>query len=88
MTNKELISKRIKENGYTIGCYNDKIEKVSKTDILKVLDSVDNLWGDVPVSIKGVDYIVEIATVDNEIDFNILTALDYENQYGRKYGED
>jgi len=84
MKNKELIEMKLKtlERGLILGCYNQKIEELSKTELVKVLDNLSEEWTDVDVTIGKKEYIVEIATVDNERDFDILTKAEYISRYG------
>ncbi|NLL69711.1 MAG: hypothetical protein GX238_01115 [Epulopiscium sp.] len=84
MDNKKLIENKVKSLGYLIGCYNSEMEKVSKEELEKVLEALDFAdHTDVSIFINKKEYIVEIATVDDEIDFNIMSKQEYASTYGR-----
>lgn len=87
MTNKEKIEKAIKKlvgNEYTIGCYDPMMEQLKGKNLLKVAENVDCDYTDVKVCIDRKRYIVEISTVDNEIDFNVLSKNEYIHSYGQE----
>lgn len=87
MTNKEKLTKAINGMGYELGCYRNAIESLAPNQLKKILEGVKYGNTDIKVSMKRTPHIVEISYVDNEIDFNIMTLSDYENQYGRKFEE-
>ena len=87
MTNKEKLIKAINGMGYELGCYHHAIESLAPNQLKKILEGVKYGSVDIKVSMKRKPHIVEISYVDNEIDFNIMTLSDYENQYGRKFEE-
>lgn len=84
MTNKELIQKEIKKlkDNYTLGCWDNNIEKISKKELKKVLNSIYPSSTDVYVNIRGNLYIVEIAICDEDVDFTLYEAIEYFNKYG------
>lgn len=91
MTNKEILQKKINnlEGNFTLGCYNKDIEKLSKIELMKVINNIDQEYTDVDIRIKRKDYVIEITTVDHEKDFNILTREEYIKRYGNeKYLDD
>ena len=88
LNNKEIIEKKVAELGYKIGCWDNNIEKLSRLNLNKVLRHLEEEYTDVSVDIDMEKYIVEIATVDNEKDLNMLSDKSYESRYGRKVEED
>lgn len=88
LNNKEIIEKKVAELGYKIGCWDNNIEKLSRLNLNKVLRYLEEEYTDVLVDVDREKYIVEIATVDNEKDLNMLSDKSYESQYGRKFEED
>lgn len=76
---KEYIANRIKP--LKIGCYDLKIENLSKAQIDRVLEELDT--GDVVVYINRKKHVVEKAVVDDELDLWLVTAEEYRNTYGR-----
>lgn len=83
MENKDLIEKSIKVNGYTIGCYDLKIEKLDKSEIKKIIEAVEFYDStDVSVSLNNQEYVVEVFSVDNEMDFNLMSRKEYNETYG------
>lgn len=87
MNNKEKIEKAIKKlvgNEYTIGCYDPMMEQLKGKNLLKVIENVDCDYTDVKVCADRKRYVVEIATVDCEIDFNVLSKSEYVYAYGQE----
>ena len=83
-TNKEIIVSKIKSEGYTLGIYDDILDKLNKQNLKKVLDNIKYV-SDTKVFINRKPYIVEISEVDSEIDFSIITLVEYESRYGKWY---
>lgn len=85
MSNRELIAKKITtlDNECKIGCYNKLMENLSQKELNKVLEGLEFYdHTDIRVNIRNKEYVVEIATVDKEKDFNLLTLQAYINRYG------
>ena len=89
MKNKEIILKEIERIGCTLGCWDNMMEKLSKTELKKVLENIE-FEADTDVKINRKQYVVQIDNVDEEIDFNIITREEYIDQCGdeRYYEED
>ena len=83
-TNKEIIINKIKSEGYTLGIYDNALDKLNKQNLKKVLDNIKYV-SDTKVFINRKPYIVEISEVDSEIDFSIITLDEYERRYGKWY---
>lgn len=83
-TNKEIIVSKIKSEGYTLGIYDNVLDKLNKQNLKKVLDNIKYV-SDTKVFINRKPYIVEISEVDSEIDFSIITLVEYESRYGKWY---
>jgi hypothetical protein len=83
-TNKEIIINKIKSEGYTLGIYDNVLDKLNKQNLKKVLDNIKYV-SDTKVFINRKPYIVEISEIDNEIDFSIITLVEYESRYGKWY---
>lgn len=83
-TNKEIIISKIKSEGYTLGIYDNILNKLNKQNLKKVLDNIKYV-SDTKVFINRKPYIVEISEVDSEIDFNVITLVEYESRYGKWY---
>lgn len=83
-TNKEIIVNKIKSEGYTLGIYDNVLDKLNKQNLKKVLDNIKYV-SDTKVFINRKPYIVEISEVDSEIDFNVITLDEYESRYGKWY---
>lgn len=91
MSNKEILEKAIKKinKDYKIGTYYDDMERLSKKELQKVIDNVSEEYTDVDVQIRRKNYVVEIATVDNDKDFMIMTREEYIARYGdERYEEE
>lgn len=83
-TNKEIIINKIKSEGYTLGIYDNTLDKLNKQNLKKVLDNIKYV-SDTKVFINRKPYIVETSEVDSEIDFSIITLVEYESRYGKWY---
>lgn len=81
MTKKEIIEKKLKENGYALGCWSTMMELLPKKELEKVL--VNMLYQeDTDVMIRRKLYVVEIDEVDGEVDFSVLSQEEYISRYG------
>ena len=81
--NEKRLAEVLAEAGYVIGCYDKRLEDLKYMALKKVWDNALMLeHTDVHIKINGVEHIVEIATIDNEKDFNVMTVEEYRNQYG------
>lgn len=93
-TNKELIAERIEElskiekRNFSLGCWDKNIEKISKKEIKKVIDSIYGDSTDFDIYIRRKLHVVEISIVDYEIDFSLLTKEEYISRYGDERWED
>lgn len=85
--NKTIIEKKAKLLGLKLGCWDEKIENLSKKELLKVVNSME-YQEDTDVLIKRVSHVVEIDIVDNEIDFSLLSKQEYVSRYGNDRYED
>ena len=80
------IEEKIKELGFVVGCYNDKIDDILTPGAArKVCGLLEEEYTDELMRIRGKLYKVCISTVDNEKDINIYPALDYYRQYGEEH---
>ena len=88
MKNRKLIEDKLKTITYCnakIGTYDSLMEKVNEKDMEDILAFVEEGWIDIPVTIDNKKYVVEIETVENEVDFHVINVEDYEKKYGRKF---
>jgi hypothetical protein len=81
MTNKDQVQKVANKLGLEIGCWDEIMELLSKKELNKILANIE-YQEDTDVSIKRKKYVVEIDTIENEIDFSVLTKEEYINRYG------
>lgn len=81
MNNKDRVEKALNALGYEIGCYDETIERLNSNNLKKVMDNM-KYSEDTKVLINRKPYIVQIDEVDNEIDFNVITLAEYEENYG------
>lgn len=87
MSNQEVLAQHVKSLGYELGCCNGAMDKLTKSDLNKVMQAADEECTDVWVHIGRKKYAVEISTVDGEKDFSILSESEYQNRYGTDYLE-
>ena len=76
------ITKHAKELGLTLAIYDEGIEKISYKQLNEVLDQLRFGTGDVKVSIRRKQYVVEVAIDNQELDLYLLSREDYERKYG------
>ena len=80
-TNKEIIIARLAELECTLGCWDEKINKLTKTQLAKIIDNLDYRT-DTEVSLDRKKYVAEIDWVDDEIDITLLPKAEYIDRYG------
>lgn len=85
--NRQAVHQAAVKAEMTLGIYHDKIDDLHPRSLRRVLDVLDYGSTDVPVTIKGERYVVEIAHVDSEVDVMILPYTEYRNRYGRTWSE-
>jgi hypothetical protein len=83
LKNKTLIIEKLLSLGLSLGCYDSKIDKLSKEELNKIIDNLEYGSTDVAVDINKEEYVVEIFHVDLEVDFNVITKKEYAKTYGR-----
>lgn len=81
ISNKQTIQECL-QGKYAIGCYDNDIEMLSKKELKKVLDNIFEEATDIIVKVRNKVYVVELTTVDEEKDFNLLTKAEYISRYG------
>lgn len=86
--NKDIIENKVKKLGYEIGCYNEDIDKISSKELKNVLDALEQEHTDIRIKVRKKEFVVEIATVDNEKDLNMKTLEEYISLYGDEILED
>lgn len=87
-TKLNKLQERANSLGLTITSYDNRIENVSYNQLNEVLDQLEFDSGDIKVSIKRKQYVIEVVIDDNEIDLHLLTRDEYENKYGRDLYEE
>lgn len=81
--NKLILAAELAKDNLVIGHYDTDIDKLSVTELNKrVLYYATEGYNDVVVKIRGSFYVVEISTVDNEVDFILYSKNDYMSKYG------
>lgn len=71
-----------------ITSYDERIENVPYNQLDEVLDQLEFGSGDIKVSIRRKQYVVEVVIDDNEVDLHLLSRVEYENKYGRDLYEE
>lgn len=87
ISNKKKIEKAISklEGNYKLGIYHDEVDKLSEKDLNEVIFYIGEGWADVNVTIDNVPHVVEIATVDSEIDVMTKTKKEHSALYSREW---
>ncbi len=65
-----------------ITSYDERIETVPYNQLNEILDQLQFGTGDVLVSIRRKQYVVEVVIDNKELDLYLLSREDYENKYG------
>ena len=81
-TKLHKITERANELGLTVVSYDESIENVSLKQLDAVLDQLEFGTGDIKVSIRRKQYVLEVVIDDNELDLHLLSRDDYKNKYG------
>lgn len=81
-TKLHKITERAKKLGLTVAIYDEGIENMSLKQLDAVLDQLPFGTGDVKVSIRRRQYVVEVVIDDNELDLYLLSREEYESKYG------
>lgn len=85
MNNKKLITEELTKAGYILGCYSNSMELLKEAQVKRVVKKALEIeTGDITVFINKVKHILEVSTVDNEKDFNLITYTEYKNIYGNR----
>ncbi len=82
MTNKESIIAGLNKQGLTLGCWDDSVEKVTKKEMKRVIESIGFGSCTVHLVLRNKDYVLTIDEVDNEVDFKLETREEYEDYAG------
>ena len=86
-TNKQRIEEKLNKEGFALGCWDKRLEKLNYYNIKKVLDNLCFGATDIQVSYNRKRYIIEISDVDNEYDFAMISKTAYRSIYGDEYDE-
>ena len=87
-TKLHKITERANTLGLIVATYDEGIENVSLKQLDAVLDQLEFGTGDIKVSIRKKQYVVEVVIDDNELDLYLITREEYENKYGRDVYEE
>lgn len=82
------IQERANSLGLTVATYDERIENVSYNQLDEILDQLEFGSGDIKVSIRRKQFIIEVVIDDNEVDLHLLSRDEYENKYGRDLYEE
>jgi hypothetical protein len=88
MKNKVKINEKLMSLGFSLGCYDSEIEKLSREELHKIIDNIEFGSTDIGVTIDKNKYIVEIYHVDNEVDLKIITPKEYAKTYGKIFNKE
>ena len=77
-TKLHKITERANALGLTIGLYDESIENMSLKQLDAVLDQLEFGTGDVLISIRRKQYVLEVVIDANELDLHLLSREDYE----------
>lgn len=78
---QELVEKKMQELEI-VGTYDPFLDKLAKTELNKVLtglETEDNT--DIPVKVRGKEYVIQIEYWDNEVSFHPITQEQYDEMF-------
>lgn len=81
-TNKQKISSFLKSSNLSLGIYDDRIDKLSKSNVETIIQNVENAPTDLDIAIDNKVFVLEISEVDSEIDMQLISKEDYISRYG------
>lgn len=87
-SNEDIVTAEVEKLGYELSSCDSLINKLSKKELSKVIDVLDQEYTDVDVIINKKEYVVEITTVDDEKDLNVITKLEYISRYSDERYDD
>ena len=64
-TNKQRVEEKLNREGFTIGCWDNNINKLNYNNIKNVLDDIPFGSCDIQVSLNRKKFIVDVSDVDN-----------------------
>lgn len=82
-TKLHKITERANELGLTVATYDESIENMSLKQLDEVLEQFEFGSGDIKVSIRRKQYVLEVVIDANELDLHLLSRDEYKNKYGR-----
>lgn len=79
--NKIKIEQLLNEmyGGYSIGCYDRKMETLTDNEIITVIDNV-RMYDYIDVKLAS-DKVIEISVMGNEVDFKVYSYNQYRYRY-------
>lgn len=86
-TNKQRVEEKLNKEGFTIGCWDNNIDKLNYNNVKKILDNLCFGATDIQVSLNRKKFIIEVSEVDNEYDFKMTSISSYRSKYGDEYDE-
>lgn len=84
-TNKQRIEEKLNKEGFALGCWDKRLEKLNYYNIKKVIGNIPFGSTDIQVSYNKKKYIVEIFDIDNEYDFAMISKTAYLSIYDDEY---
>ncbi|MDO4927349.1 MAG: hypothetical protein Q3980_17055, partial [Turicibacter sp.] len=87
-TKLHKITEHANSLGLTVATYDESIENMSLKQLDEVLEQFEFGSGDIKVSIRRKQYVLEVVIDANELDLHLLTRDDYKNKYGRDIYEE
>lgn len=83
MDNRTQLAQALATFGARIGCYDSAMDLLSPDAMAQIIPQLPYGSQDIVVTHQQQPYVVELYEVENELDFNLITAEDYELLYGR-----
>lgn len=81
MNYKERMNQALKGDGKHVAIWHDELNSISESQFKRLLDASDDS-GDLRMKLGGEYKAVEIAHVDDEVDFMVITMAEYNSRYG------
>lgn len=85
-TVKSFFENVAKDNDLVLGCYNPNLEVLTTKARKEVAEWISiGDYTNVVVTVRNKKYIIELSFVDGEVDIDIKTPEEYEEEYGEAY---
>jgi len=87
-TNEDVLRKMVEAEGLTYGSCDDRINKLNRKNLNKIINEFFGDSGDTDVFLNRKLFVVETTVVDDEVDFGMISQAEYISRYGDERWEE